>query len=561
MSSYKIYHENQAIQLPLVHWLNNPSLYSNDPFAATLRYYSSMLWMLVALLANFIPLEPLLLILFLIERLLLLYAAGYLAQTFAPKSKLAVIGAMALFALAPDSILGSGTLVESYFEQTGLFIPFFLLAAASFYSRHSIAWAIWLSLGFNLNSMYGVYSLTYFSALFCIDSTYWRGWKRWGGALVLFFFLASPAILVTFSAFSKNAVNSNLWRLASKVRFAHHLYPLTWSLIDFTKFGILVGVLLGYLYYSRDLFNRLFKHSLVWTGMSLLWLLYAFAAAYITKSPSMLVMHPARATDLWYCIAAISLISVSAARFERNGTRTTFLGVAVIFSILVSLLTNIIPPLNSIRFYINLAVPGIAIAAIIFWRLLRSYVFSKKNFQYLALLLTFWVLLVGMGDFSRRFKIDKRFLSAMIERPNSEIEQIANWASKNTPVDAVFLVDPNSESSQHRGWEHFRTLAKRSVFVTWKDGSAILWDRTYVEAWMNRLQALGFDLSQLQKPLNETEFLENLNLAYRNLRDDDIKKLKQEFPLHYWVVPLNQPSLFPVVFQSRHYKVLTLQSI
>jgi len=124
--------DNHAVQIPLVNWLNDPALYPHDPFMAVLTRYPSLLWPAVAFAARVFPLEGMLIGLFFLERLFVLYAAGRLARAFAPRSGLAVVAAMALFAFAVDSVLGRGTIVESYFEQTGLSIALLLMAAAAF---------------------------------------------------------------------------------------------------------------------------------------------------------------------------------------------------------------------------------------------------------------------------------------------------------------------------------------------------------------------------------------------------------------------------------------------
>jgi hypothetical protein len=330
-TGYAVYVQNQALQIPLVHFLNNPSLYPNDPFGATLPYYSSTLWYGVALLHRFIPLEPVLLTLFLFERILLIYAAGRLAQAFAPQSKLAVVGAMALLALAISPIIGSGTVVEDYFEQTGFSIPFFLLATASFYKQRPLLCAIWLAIGFNLNSMYGVYAITYLGAAFLLDSTYRRAWKKWMLFFGLFLLLASPAIYLTAAAFGREAVDKQLWLAASKFRFPHHLYPLAWGKENFLRFSILIVLLITILYQNRQRVGKLFKYSAIWAGVCVLWVLYAFVAAYIAKSPSMIVMHPGRATDLWYCLAGIALISGCAVQLEASRGKAKWLLAALVF--------------------------------------------------------------------------------------------------------------------------------------------------------------------------------------------------------------------------------------
>ena len=130
ITRYEVYAENQALQLPLVHWINNPALYSNDPFAETLRYYASPLWYAVAFGGRFIALEPLLFLLFLLERLLLFYAVGTLAHRFVPKSHLAMVGAMTIFGLGlAGPTLGGNAISHQLFRANGtgdrvLFIGF-----------------------------------------------------------------------------------------------------------------------------------------------------------------------------------------------------------------------------------------------------------------------------------------------------------------------------------------------------------------------------------------------------------------------------------------------------
>ncbi len=538
-TGYAVYVQNQALQIPLVHFLNNPSLYPNDPFGATLPYYSSTLWYGVALLHRFIPLEPVLLTLFLFERILLIYAAGRLAQAFAPQSKLAVVGAMALLALAISPIIGSGTVVEDYFEQTGFSIPFFLLATASFYKQRPLLCAIWLAIGFNLNSMYGVYAITYLGAAFLLDSTYRRAWKKWMLFFGLFLLLASPAIYLTAAAFGREAVDKQLWLAASKFRFPHHLYPLAWGKENFLRFSILIVLLITILYQNRQRVGKLFKYSAIWAGVCVLWVLYAFVAAYIAKSPSMIVMHPGRATDLWYCLAGIALISGCAVQLEASRGKAKWLLAALVFG------SSFLIWYQFVGTYI-IAVCLIALT----FRPVWYYILDTNR---VALLLTLVVVLMGFKSFRSRISQTGSFDAALIRRPSSSMEEVIDWTSANTPLEAQFLVELISDPSLP-GWEEFRGLAKRPVFVTWKDGSAILWDRPYVQAWAERLNALGFDITK-EESTNAKNKLESL---YKNLRDEDIKRLQSRFIINYWIVPADHPSAFPVAFQNQSYKVLKL---
>lgn len=541
VSGYRIYEKNQDIQIPLVHLLNNPSLYPNDPFAATLLNYPSLLWQGVAMAARVVPLEPLLFSLFLLERLLVIYTAGNLGRTLAGESKLAIMGAIAIFAMAISPILGEGTIVENYFEQTGFSIPFFLLAIASFYKSRPIPCAIWTAIGFNLNSMYGTYALTYLAAVFLLDSTYRKVWKKWLIAFGLFLVLASPTIFITISAFKASAIDNQLWFVASQVRFFHHLYPLAWKWYEFGKFAVVIISLVVLLYQNQQKMEKLFKHSAIWTGVSLLWLLYAFLAAYVFKSPSMLVMHPARGTDLWYCFAGTALVSICALKFEASkGRERRFLwALAFICSILFWH--------STLALYLIPAVCLIALISQPLW----NYILSKNSISRLALLMTLCVFLTGVVSFCTRLNTSNSVAEALFKRPPSAIEEIATWAKVNTSLNEVFLVSPS-----FMDWKYFRALAKRPVFITWKDASAILWERTFVQVWAERIREFGLDITQ--EKANPQEAYKKLKNLYRQMGEEDIKRLKSRYQLDYWVVPIGQPSTLAIAFQNQAFKVLKL---
>jgi hypothetical protein len=541
ITGYAVYIENQALQIPLVHLINNPALYPNDPFAETLPYYASTLWYLVALGNRLIPLEPLLLTFFLLERLLVIVAAGYLAHTFAPKSKLAIVGAMAVFALGlAGPTLGGNELVINYFEQTGLSIPFFLLAFAAFYRHTPWLVALWTAIGFNCNSMFGVYALTYMGSAFLLSPHYRQNWQRWSLAFALFLFLASPSILLTLAAFGRNASDPKLWYLVSQVRFPHHLFPLTWNKVELGKYFVLIFLLLTLLYQNRDKFEHLFQSCRIWAGVSLAWLSYAFFAAYIAKSPSMLVMHPGRGLTLWYGIASTALVSVCAVKLETTKGRLRRAFILGIFSASILIWHPIIGP------YI-LALGLLAFALQPVW----YYLLDRGSSRRIALLLTAWVLAVGMISFQSRWSQGKSLQDALIYRPAIAIEEIAAWAKDRTTLDSVFLTDLGLS------WQQFRAQSQRPVFTNWKDGSAILWDRAFVKPWVERLKAVGFDITQ--KGLTLGKSVPQISQLYKKLGDGDVQKLQAYYKLDYWIVPKNQNSRFPTVFQNRAFKVLSLK--
>lgn len=531
--------ENHAIQVPLVNWLNDSSLYPQDPFASVVARYPSALWPLVALGARVFPLEGMLIALLVLERFFVLYAAGRLARAFAPHSGLAVVAVTALFAFAVEPVLGLGTIVEFYFEQTGLAIAFLLLAIAAFHARRPVAWAIWVAISFNLNPLYGVFALSYFGAAFSVDPDYRGDWRKWLRAFLVVLALTSYALWSGLSAASRAPRNDTLWSIAARARCWYHLYPLAWETWRFAQFGALLALFGTLLAWVRRERPRLFRHGLVWSLVACLWLLDAFVAAYVLGSRRLMMMQPARATDLWICFGATAIVCISAEQFEqasdsRRGQRWMIaLGTSFLlwlspgaWAVTALLLLTALPPV---------------------WRRIARSASPRR----LAWLLVAWVSLVGIDAVRARWSYSYDLADLFLKGPEPAVRQIAAWAETHTPVDSVFLVNPGDDPD----FDQFMGMAKRSIFTNWEQGTALYWAPDYVTEWSERLRALGFDITL---PTDRSS-RERLNEMFLSLVDDDVRLLKARYRLSHWVVPAEHPSRFRVAFMTEDFKVLEVR--
>lgn len=540
-TGYRVYYGNQAITIPLIQAANNPALFPNDPYVATLANYSAPIWRALAVFANFISVEILLIVLFFLTRALVLFAAAHLAMTISPGNILAAVGAMAFFALWPISLVGHGTLVATYFEQTSLSISFFLLAMAAFYSKRSIMWAVWLAVGFNLNSMYGAYACTYFAAIFLLDSSYRGKWKDWVWSFLLIGVLIIPTLLLTLSAFQTSTTQKDLWLLASQARFPMHLYPHTWPNLElyiYAGYVLLAGFVL---YWQRKLFQQLFKQSVIWLIVSVGWVVYAYIAAYITESPSMLVMHPARATDLMYAFIGVSLITIFAHQIKLQSERLRLYTVLFFVVLFWQKFIDDIPVILS--FWVIMII-------LAFWPFSWKLILKKGNLTRLSNIVVLVSVLFSLFVFSQPPLSGS--MTNLHLTPDAQIYEIAGWAKENTSTEDMFLVEPN--------WSEFRALSERPVFVTYKDGAAMLWQRDYVKEWVPRMESMGYDFENPEAVgISTKPYLQFvLNYFYEELDDQDIMRLLSDYPLRYWVISIEHTSDFPVVFKTKDYKVLDL---
>lgn len=543
VSGIEIYTQNHAIQVPLVRWINDPSLYPGDPFIASLSRYPTTLWYLVALLARAFPLGPLLVVLLAIERLFVICAAGRLARALVPGSRLAVVGAMALFAFAMNSLLAAGTIVPSFFEQTGLSIGCFLLAAAAFHEKRLTAWAVWAAIGFTLTSLYGTFALSYFAAVGLCDGEYRREWRRFVRPVLLFLALASYTIFLGARSLRGEPVDTALWLSASRLRGWQHLYMNAWDRADFAVFGAVAAVILVALWVGRRRFPRVSLHGAIWSAVVLGWLLVAYAAAYLVPSLPLLMLQPARASDVFLALAGTAAVAIAADLVERQAGGGAGPGRAALLLFAACFLAWM--P----RGWMAAAIILIALLVFPAWRSLLGI--ARRPVRGFALVLAGWAACAGLLSFRERLLDWDTIDMALVFRPEPELREVAEWARTKTSKDAVFLVNVGYEPE----FDSFPALAERSIFTNWDQGTSMFWQPSSVTGWAERMRMIGFDVGR--PSLN---YQQELDTLYSNLRDINVGVLKGRVPLRYWIVTVDHPSRFPVVFQNSEYKVLDLEA-
>jgi hypothetical protein len=338
------------------------------------------------------------------------------------------------------------------------------------------------------------------------------------------------------SAFQIHAVNKELWLRVSEVRMPFHLYPLTWEHYRFYLFFAFISCYAILLYLRKKEMARLFKHGMIWLAVSICWLIYAFVAAYVLKSPAMLIMHPARGTDLFFAFAVIAMIAVLAYLIND---KTNHKRLYVIFFFISFMWLN--------YFYFSLITIYIwAIIAVgVFWNPAWKFILKHGDATRLSNIVVLVVLFFGSFRLSSQLKAGT--IRDNIRFPDSQMMEIADWAREKTSVDDVFLVDPH--------WEEFRALSQRPVFVTWKDGTAMLWERSFVSEWVTRIETFGFNFINTDE-LGTTKGSSQLSRLYEDMDDEDVTILLNNYPISFWVVPIDHPSSLPLVFQTRDFKVL-----
>jgi len=253
----------------------------------------------------------------------------------------------------------------------------------------------------------------------------------------------------------------------------------------------------------------------------------------------MLVLQPARGMDLWFAFAVISMIAVFTRLIEKNMSNKRLFIILFFFSIFWFWFFEFTFLMEWIFLILTIGV---------IWKPLWRFVLREGSPTRLSYIVVLIVMLLGLFTFSIQVYSDR--VITFIRYPKSQIQEVAKWAFENTSKDDVFLIDPS--------WSEFRALSQRPVFVTWKDGTAIFWERSFVSEWVTRIESFDFSFEKTDESGTADGF-RPLTRLYENLDDENIIALSNNYPIRFWIISVDHTSSFPVVFQTAGYKVLDLK--
>ena len=528
---------NQALQLPFVQVMRDPSLYPHDPLVATLSAYCSWYWVAVARLGGDDP-AGLLLVLYLLTNVGRLLAAAWVAHAMFPQSRLAPWAAAALWAMGPRPLMGTGTLMSPYAEQTSTAVVFFLGAFVALLRDRPLWWVLCFAAGFLLNPLYGVYAVTYFGLVAVVLLAKRSLTVHWLWAAVAAGVLVAPSVM--WSARTMHGLEGGtaadviLWVQVAEARLAGHLFPLRWERLSFVWHAlVLAGVIAG-LRYAAGLEAR--TKALVGSAVvaSVGWLGLAFAAAYLVRVPRLLVLHPARGMDLYYALAGLFLTGLMARRLEReheagHDVLWPLLGLLGAMGIWLAYPQWMVGALVLLGGVVALARP--------LWSpWLRRLTVAQMRTG-LCLLVGGLALAMALG----RHAHGEPMAFALCH--GRAAADAARWAATHTPKQAAFLVDPAADG-------YFRPLSRRPVFITSLDCAGILWSIGYAGEYTRRMADLGHDPRLVfgRPPVG----------LLRRLDDEGLLRLAAKYDLSHAVLDITQPTRLPVVYRNSKLQIVAL---
>jgi len=551
-----IYGSNHAYQLVLVHRLNDPTLYPNDPFADTVYHYASVFWYVVAWVSRLVDLSIVLFVFFLVSKLLFLIAGFRLARTFFPNSTYAPIVGVAVMSVPPRPMLGDVFVVD-YTQQSSIAIAASLLALDALLNKRWVPLALWLGISINMNLMYALFGITYLFAS-CGTNLINKKYKSLINFAIAFLgaiLIGLPGIYLVLRAATYEVTNTAAVWKACELSFPFHFYPQLWGTRAqlFTLAASLIA--LGLAYWSRRI-SFVSGHVYSWGLFAFVWYLIAWLNPTVIHSLPLLHLHPVRATGVW--VLLITLFTVAAAVYWMERKRIDWVPIPGLFVILAVILLVFAHSVKAISFWLLLAATlcGSEIARQVVKRQGARSIQRAGAVAYVSILLVY-ISVSGIAASLNRLSQTGNWLGIGLQ----PAYQIAEWVRENTNQEAVFLIPIGGG----QGWLAFRHLSQRSVFTHLKDGTAWTYAPWFADDWLARLRDLGFyeviGLDDKSYKIGSWIHVwspdgRNFAKVYDKVDDNRVAKLKKRYRIDYWITRATVKTRFPKVYEHAGWQVL-----
>lgn len=201
-------------------------------------------------------------------------------------------------------------------------------------------------------------------------------------------------------------------------------------------------------------------------------------------------------------------------RWSKNGEqRTTFTSVVTallyysVFQMIIGLLIMLPPSLQRLRpfepmRYLHLLY---ILLFLILGGLIGEYLLGRHAYRWALL---FVPLSAGMLYAQLRMYSDSPYLELPFVKQRNQWVQAFDWIRQDTPLDALFAIDPHYEELPGEDQHGFRALAERSVLADYeKDGGMAARVPTIAPRWLKQVTALNgwhdFSPADFQRLKNE----------------------------------------------------------
>jgi hypothetical protein len=538
-----VFQINNLIEMLIVQKALDPTLFPNDTYVNTLQYYPIPMWHWIYPLFQFGSEVNILLVLGLIQRLFVFWAAGRLALAVTNGNRLAEVSAWAIFAAGIDAIVGDGRVYPYYFEHSGVCIGFLMMAMAAFVDKKPKHFAIWIGFAGFFNLLYGLGGLFYFLVATAIVPEYRSSFKKWflSGSASLIVML--PSLYYALQVFLRPKLPPDEFALMNRLNFPYHYFPSSWSLLQYIHLAVALAAMTCIALWA-PLRKELRLVAALWTGLVVFFILVAYVGADVLEISFLISTMPSRLTDFWYAFAAVTMVAVFAVLVSRaKDLSTTVLGVGGILASIALWRFNWLENLSPGFFGYGAAVVLVAGIA------LRAKQISATRSLRIGAMGVLAILFVGESLLGYQSLIAAPG-SDILQRPTGPQTAVYQWIKENTPKNARFLTHPMAKD--------FRARANRTPYFLMREASTLMWDQTYGKDWIRRLRLYNLK-GDAADAKDYATFLDHVDFNYAFVSDRNAQAIGRYEKVDFWMISTSRPTKLPVVYEDKDFRVVRLR--
>ena len=504
---------NNLFQTPIVeHWASDPAL-AHDPLIGSLKYYVSGVWALLTWLPFGGHTEALFFWLHFLARWATLAVMCAVAASLGVKQRwaqiLLVLWLGLTGALRGSTSLGNGDLFIDFFSHTELTTPLMLLSLLLISFRRFFWGFALLGLLFDINAFTAVWTacaavIAVVDMIMTEQHSKQTSLRSAGLGIVAAAILALPVAYWVLIALTSQPA----YRRFDYVEFLKAYYPNHFLIEAATPADLLI--FFAAIISTCMAFKLLGKGGRPWFGAFCGFILvFAFGVClpFVSHSPTLLNLHLLRVDGIVRIIAVLILSIIAVRRLVGlNGSGRLAAGLALCFLSLPgpaavvfagvmlfagatlgrSLKTNLLllglTAVAMIGGVLQHKMQAVAEAAVVVGFMAMQSSLERLRSPRRSVLVALVAFVVVPYAIFRGFI---RPLNSDSPRPVTDsVKEAARWARANTDPQSVFLVPLRMEPD-------FELWAKRTIWVDWKEGAAVMWAPSFYWTWWPRMQAVA----------------------------------------------------------------------
>jgi len=521
MTGFQYGISNNVFHIPYVLRFSELPEFQEDKIYQTLNYFTSIVWPIIRLIANEENIQDIFRGANFISRYLAFAGILFLIRVNGLKTFFSALICITVVSVTPwligVSVIGLHGIFISYFTHSEVTWFFIFMSLSLLQLHRTTAAAAFIGLTFAINAFIGIWLLAVvlFTMLYSRINIDKAIFIKFAAAFLLF---ASPVVLWIISSIIEQEPASTF----SYIEYIRAYYPGHF-LIEETSWHKLA--ILAFIFICGFLAAQFMQNKRYWVGIQIGCLLIFFIGVflpYLFDSRNLFNLHLLRSDGLEQMIAIIlTAIAGTKMLLDPSSVRRQLLGVVILLSLVsfpnrmegliivfLALLAGVISNedkgqksvsvlLEWIKPYAN----GLVIVAVVgFWVVFFSRGgFGGTQFTKMILALLAFYLILHKSHFQHRERVlvfviaiyclmipirnsywqyTGKISNAISEKKQSWIDFV-NMV-KSSSLKGVFLVPINNNG------DLFQLQSRKSVWVDWKQGAAVMWAPSFYEQWMQR---------------------------------------------------------------------------